>query len=91
MANTIPNFDAMEQDELWAFWKRYTRASRKDAAELVGDRRAGFTKVAATLANYACNKAVAMKCRLDGKIDGALCYEHAADLAYERLPADLRW
>lgn len=89
--NTIPNFDAMPETELWAFWQRYNRASRKDAQALIGDRRKGFTTLAATLANYACNKAVAMKCRRDGDITAALLYETACDLAYNRLPEDLRW
>lgn len=88
---TIPNFDAMAPDELMAFWSRYHRATRKDAAELVGDRRKGYTNIAATAANYACNKAVAMQCRLRGDIQAASIYEHAAELCYERLPPDLRW
>lgn len=91
MSNTIPNFDAMTEEDLMAFWKRYTRPTRKDAEALIGDRRKGFTKIAATLANYACNKAVAMRCRKDGNIRSALIYEQHADLSYERLPADLRW
>lgn len=91
MSNNVPNLDAMSEDELMAFWNRFHRASRKDAEWLVGDRRKGFTLLAAALANYACNKAVAMKCRLNGNILGAQCYEHVAQLCYERLPEDLRW
>ena len=90
MAN-VSNFDTMDHDELMAFWKRYTRPSRKDAELLVGDRRPGFTTVASALANYACNKAVAMTCRLEGNVDSALTYEHACDIIYERIPEDLRW
>lgn len=67
------------------------RPSRKDAEALIGDRRKGFTTLASDLANYACNKAVAMGCREKGDINGALCYEHAAELSYERLPEDIRW
>jgi len=81
----------MSSAELMAFWKRYHRATRKDAAELVGDTRKGYTNIAATLANYACNKAVAIDCRLKGDIQAALIYEHNADLCYDRLPADLQW
>ncbi len=91
MSNTIPNFDTMSQDELMAFWSRYNRASRRDAEQLIGGRRPGYTVVAATLANYACNKAVAIGCRLEGNIKSAQCYETHADLSYERLPEDLRW
>jgi hypothetical protein len=91
MENTIPNFDAMNSAELMAFWSRYHRPTRKDAEALVGDRRKGYTSITATLANYACNKAVAMDCRAQGKIQSALCYEQACDLCYNELPEDLRW
>lgn len=87
----VPNFDAMAEDELMAFWKRYHRPSRQDAQALVGDRRKGFTTIASMLANYACNKAVAMGCRKRGDIQSALCYEMHCDMIYARLPADLRW
>lgn len=89
--NTIPNFDAMTKDELMEFWSRYHRPTRKDAEALIGDRRKGYTNIAATLANYACNRAVAMKCRLDGDITRAQCYEYAMDLSYDALPDDLKW
>ncbi len=87
----IPNFDAMDKGELMEFWKRYARPSRKDAEELIGDRRKGFTTISGTLAAYASNKATAISCRLKGKIDAALGYEEACEKIYERLPADLRW
>lgn len=89
--NTVPNFDAMPEDELRAFWSKYHRASRKDAEALVGDRRKGFTTIAAALANYAINKATAMSCREKGNITAAQVYEHSCDLCYERIPEDLRW
>ena len=89
--NTIPNLDGMVREDLMDFWAKYHRASRKDAEALIGDRRPGYTNIAATVANYACNKAVAMKCRLDGDIGTALIYEDSAELCYERLPVDLRW
>lgn len=88
---TVPNLDAMTHDELMNFWARYHRATRKDAAELIGDKRKGYIGLAADLANYACNKAVAMSCRLKGNINAATNYEAYADQIYARLPADLRW
>lgn len=91
MANNVPNLDCMPHDELMSFWKTYTRSSRKAAAWLIGDTRPGYTTLAATLANYACNKAVAMACRLKGDITAAVFYEHACDLCYARIPEDLRW
>jgi hypothetical protein len=89
--NTIPNLDGMTEAELMAFWSRYHRASRKDAAALIGDTRKGYTTIAATLANYACNKSVAMTCRAKGDIQGATVYEASAELCYNRLPDDLKW
>lgn len=91
VVGNVPNFDAMTHDALMAFWKRYHRSSRKDAQALIGDRRKGFTNIAADLANYACNKAVAMTCRLEGKIDTATSYERICDSIYSRLPRDLQW
>lgn len=86
----IEKLDKMSHDELWDFWKRYNRASRKDAEALVGDRRKGYTTIAATFASYACNRAVAMKCREEGNETSASVYDHAMKLALERLPEDLR-
>lgn len=91
MANNVPNLDAMPDSELMEFWKRYHRASRKDAAELIGDTRMGYIKLSAKLANYACNKAVAMQCRVRGDIPAAALYEDIAERIYRELPEDLRW
>ena len=89
--NQVPDFKKMSQEELMAFWARYSRPSRKDAEALVGDRRPGFTNAASALANYACNMAVAMSCKDKGDATATACYEHAMRLSYERIPADLRW
>lgn len=87
----VPNLDCCSPEELMAFWGRYHRASRRDAEALVGDRRPGYTAVAATLANYACNKATATQCRLRGEVQAAEIYEDACDKIYARIPKDLRW
>jgi len=84
------DFTAMTEDELMAFWKRYHRASRRDAAELCGGRFPGYTNVAATAANYACNLAVAMSCRRRGDERAAQVYDHAAQIALEEIPTELR-
>jgi hypothetical protein len=73
------------------FWSRYHRPTRKDAEEIVGDRRPGYTNVTATLACYACNKAVAMEQRAKGNIASAEVYERHCDMVYDRLPEDLKW
>lgn len=89
--NTIPNLDCQTSDDLMDFWARYHRGSRRDAAELIGDKRPLFTVYARNVAAYACNKAVAMQCRLRGEIDSATTYETICDQIYNRLPEDLRW
>jgi len=89
--NAVPNFDAMSQAELMAFWDRYRRPTRKDAAGLIGDTRPGYTKICGALAAYACAKATAMHCRLEGKIQSAMVYESHCDLYYQELPEDLQW
>lgn len=90
--NNIPNLDAMTEDELMAFWQRYqNRQTRKDAAELIGDRRKGYTVLAAKLGGYASNKAAAIACRSRGDIQAAEVYESICEQIYETLPSDLRW
>jgi hypothetical protein len=92
MSHNVPNLDCMSNDELWEFWKRYQRRrTRKDMAELIGDKRKGYTVLAARLGAYACYKAVAMRCRLEGDTNGAMCYEGICDSIYKDIPYDLRW
>ena len=86
----MPDFSAMSEDDLMSFWKRYHRPTRSDASEIVGDKRAGYTNVAARLACYACNLAVALRCRARGDEQTAVCYDHAARITFENLPADVR-
>ena len=90
-ANQVPNLDGMSDKDLMAFWSKYHRPTRKDAAALIGDTRKGYTSLAASLAAYAVNKATAMTCRAKGEIQGAEVYEKICELIFERLPADLRW
>lgn len=89
--STVPNLDCMPHDDLMTFWSRYHRATRKDAQALIGDNRKGYTGLAADLANYACNKATAVSCRLRGDITAAQLYETVCENIYTRLPEDLRW
>lgn len=88
---SIPNFDAMTQEELMNFWACYSRCGRKKAAELIGGARKGYTKLTRDLANYASNKATAMWCRERGDIERAQMYEKVCDRIYDGLPVDLKW
>jgi hypothetical protein len=86
----LPNFDGMTTTELWEFWVQWHIATQAKATTLVGVRE-NAAKLAHTLANYACNKACAMRCRLDGDIVQAINYETICDRIYQTLPEDLRW
>jgi hypothetical protein len=87
----IPNLDTMEEKELREFWKKYHRASRKDAAALIGDKHIECVSYAATLAAYAMDRVCAMGLRLEGKVAEAMTYEHSMELRLARIPDDLRW
>lgn len=90
MTYEIPNLDAMNADELWAFWeKTYNRPSA--ARALFPDRPKRYTVVTDDLANYACNKSVAMKLRASGKISDAQIYENICESIYDKLPQHARW
>lgn len=90
--NNVPNLDAMTKEDLWEFWKKHREGrSRKESELLIGDKRKNYTVFAANLANYACNKATAMKCRENGEIQAALVYEKICEVIYSTLPSDLRW
>ena len=83
-------FLKMTEDELMAFWSRYHRASRKDAAELCGGKFPGYIGAAASVANYACNLAVAKACRRRGDKAAAKIYDHAARISADSVPLHVR-
>jgi hypothetical protein len=89
----VPNFDAMAESELMDFWFKYHRTGPKRAKEIFGSNPLPphYVRVTWDLANYACNKAVAMGCRLKGQIDTAISYEKICDQIYDRLPLYARW
>jgi hypothetical protein len=72
------------------FWSNYHRGSRGACADLVGDRRPGYTILAGDLSAYACNRAVGLQCAKDGDARGEECYLGIAEKIYLGLPADLR-
>lgn len=86
----LPNFDAMSQVELMRFWLDWRKATRRKAVLLVGVRKSA-PYLAQKLANYACNKATAIACRLKGDIAAATNYESICERIYQELPEDLRW
>lgn len=87
----IPNFDAMETDELFAFGDKYVLADPSDAENLIGDKRDGYCEIADWIGSYAFLKARANQKRMEGLVDEALRIEKNCDRIYKSLPEDLRW
>ena len=86
----VPNLDAMPRSEVAAFARKYRNPSQTVASKLVGTRPDAVT-LAKQLSAYADDKSKAMGYRERGHIGMASSLEHYADMAYERLPADLKW
>jgi hypothetical protein len=85
-----PNFDAMTQEELREFWTKWHITTKKKAIVVTGERK-DARQIMETLACYAINKSCAMGHRLAGRIEQAMAYERDCELAYGRLPEDVRW
>ena len=81
------NLDAMEEEELWK-WSTFCRQVRPlgAARALFPERPKGYVTATKDLGNYAVNRAVAIRARLDGQIETALLYEGICDRIYQRLP-----
>ena len=80
------NLDSMSPDSLWNLHDGIKRHPRLAAREL-----ACTVNAARCMANYAANKAVAMKLRSSGSVQRALVYEEICDQLYKELPEGLRW
>lgn len=87
-----PNLDAQSIDDLWEFWKE-TNSVRpiRFARRLFPDRPKGYVAVTRDIGCYASNRATAMKCRLEGKIQIAIQYEDICERIYQRLPQWAKW
>lgn len=92
METGSPNLDGMTSEELMSFWKE-TNSVRpiKKARELFPDRQENYVRITKQLGNYAANKATAMRCRSEGRIQAALTYEGICDRIYGELPEFARW
>jgi hypothetical protein len=85
------NLDAADSADLWAFWQAHHAANRSSRMLLCGNTGRGTKKWTQALANYACNKSVAMKLRATGEIERAKTYELICERIYQDLPKALRW
>jgi hypothetical protein len=62
-----------------------------DAETLNADELDEFVEQIGRLAEYAKNKAMAMRCRRAGDVERALRAETRCDMIYELLPPEWRW
>jgi len=85
------NLDSMEPDDLLDFCKEASLQPTQVGRRLFPERPRGYVAATEALANYALNKAVAMTCRLKGRVAEAQRYETACDTIYEALPPFARW
>jgi hypothetical protein len=82
----------VDPQDLWDIWKA-TNSVRpiSFARQLFPEAPKGFVRATKDLGNYASNKATAMRCRLDGKINEALMYEGICERIYNELPEYAKW
>lgn len=85
----VPNLDAMPAQDLQAFWDKHQNGRKR--ADLFPAGVRGCRQATQDLANYAINKATAMKCREAGTIDVALSYERICDDIYKSLSTWAKW
>jgi hypothetical protein len=86
------NLDGMIIEELMEFWNHaHSVRPIALARQLFPNAPKGYVRATKDLGNYASNKATAMQCRLDGKIDAALSYEAIAERIYNELPEYAKW
>lgn len=87
--DNVPNLDCESLDDLMAFWMKHQ--SGRDSLDLFPKGGHGTMIATRDLANYASNKATAMRCRLRGEIKTARYYEGICDKIYASLPEFARW
>jgi hypothetical protein len=83
------NLDDADIETLMAFWAKHQRG--RGYRELFPEGGALTVKATADLANYAANKATAMREREAGRIPSALIYERIAGRIYAALPHFALW
>ncbi len=102
LANTHPtitdtgyaiNLDGFttDRDKLMDVWAAIHFWPVISARILFPKRPKRYVTTTESLGNYACNKAVAMRCRLSGDIQAALNYEKICDMIHKDLPTWARW
>ncbi len=85
------NLDGESITNLMEFWFRAQSHPIKMGRLIFPSTPKGYATATKNLANYAANKATAMRCRLAGKIEAAICYELICEGIYDRLPKFAKW
>ena len=88
---SVPNLDSLDSEDLMKLWVEWQQGHRNQAEEVFGGKFPGYTRALKSLANYALNKATAIKCRIEGDIERALIYEEICDKIYDALPDHIQW
>lgn len=88
---SAPNLDAMSAGELWELQDRIGREPLKVAEEFFPVRPPKYVAQTKQLGAYACNKSVAMKCRVMGDVEAAIIYEKICDNIYDKLLEFAKW
>ena len=82
------NLDCETSEYLMHFWLHHQGGRNAKTLGLSGK---GSRRTTGALANYAANKATAMRLRKQGFIANAMDYERICDRIYETLPESARW
>lgn len=80
-----------DQEKLMDVWAATHFHPTKSARILFPGRPKGYVRATRDIGHYACNKAVAMRCRKEGNIQTAQNYERVCELTYKSLPQFARW
>lgn len=85
------DLESQDKDQLMVIYDTIRNNPVKVARQQFPKRPRGFVTVTKDLGHYACNRAVAINCRLKGEIQTAQIYETICDQIYDRLPQWARW
>jgi hypothetical protein len=91
MEGMMRNLDAMDTEDLWAFYTAHRYANKSSRLLVCGHLGRGTITATKNACHYAANKATAMQCRERGDIETAQMYEGICERIYNELPQDLKW
>ena len=88
-----PNLDCLTDDpaRLWALADCLLGQPIRAGRIMFPERPTGYVRATQNLANYAYNRATAMRCRASGDMIGARIYEDICENILTHLPTFARW